>query len=204
MAGQKKNIIVGAARIFVGSADAEVPAPVTATSFGTTVDADPDWTDVGYTQEGVEVSYEPDFVDVEVDQELDAGRTFKSGIRVTFATTFAEATLENLLIVWGQTADSLVVTGTGETEIREIDMQSGELGQAPDERKLIAVGNGPEGALGFYNERTYSVHRALSTETSAHSLRRAEATVFPVTFRLLPLNGSYGKIRDRVRTAAWA
>lgn len=210
----KRNIIVGAARLFVtgsGFDAADLPAPVADTSYATTLAAftpgagEADITDVGYTQEGVEVSYEPDFGDVEVDQLLDSARTFKSGMRVTFATTFAEATLENLLIVWGQTADSLDVTGTGATEVRELDIQSGELGQAPNERTVIAVGNAPEGSNGFYGERTYTVYRALSTETSAHALRRAEATVFPVTFRLLPNDaGSYGKIRDRVRGTTWA
>ena len=39
----------------------------------------------------------PDFGEVEVDQLLDSAKIFKQGMQVTLNTTFAEATLENLL-----------------------------------------------------------------------------------------------------------
>lgn len=212
--GTKKNVIVGAALLFVGppltNSDVELatpivdeehrPIPEAATSYAVTLDGDTRFRNVGYTQEGVEVSYEPEFGDVEVDQVMDSVRTFKTGMRVTLNTTIAEATLENLILVWGQ-ADATITTGSGEAQVA---VQSGELGQAPLERSLFVVGNGTEGEFG-YNERTYVASRALSVESSSHSLRRAEATVFPVSFRLLPADdGDYGVIHDRDRTSTWA
>ena len=205
--GNKKNIIVGAARIYVGPSLDPVGAAATVTGLkatGTTAQADhmeatgqvnAGWRNVGFTQDGLEFATDPSFGEVEVDQLLDAARIFKDGMSVTLSTTFAEATLDNLLIAWGQSDDTLASSGGA----REIDVTSGELGEAPLERGLVAVGNGPEGANGQYTERTYFAYRVLSVEASTHSLARAEATTIPVSFRALPAdNGRYGSIRDRV------
>ena len=201
------NIIVGAARLFIGASDATEPAAVANTGYGTTVNAAAGWRDVGYTQDGLEISYSPEYGNVEVDQALDDIKLFKMRQTISLNTTFAEATLENLLVVWGQSAGSLTSSGTGDSLVKELVMVGGELGEAPQERKLIAVGNGTEkSGAGVYNERTYFASRALSIEESAHALRRNEATVLPVSFRLLPTDGTsnpYGRIRDRVRTASW-
>lgn len=201
--GNKKNIIVGAARIFIGPSLDPVGAAAAVTALkatGTTAQADhmdgqSGWRNVGFTQDGLEVATDPSFGEVEVDQLLDAARIFKDGMSVTLSTTFAEATLDNLLVAWGQADDSLTSSGPA----REIDIESGELGEAPLERGLVAVGNGPEVDGNKYSERTYFAYRVLSVEASTHSLARAEATTIPVTFRALPAdNGKYGSIRDRV------
>lgn len=152
--------------------------------------------DVGLTQEGVEVNYQPDFGEVEVDQYLDAGRLFKQKMTITVATTFAEATLENLVLVWDDDQNPV-----GTTE-KSIYLKPGELGDAPKERVLIFAGPAPAGAgsLGKAKQRVYVATRAVSMDASAHALRRNEATVFPVSFRLLPdttsSHSSYGKIVD--------
>lgn len=200
----KKNVIIGAAALWIGDFDATSPAAVVGTEYGTTVEADADWRDVGYTQEGLELAYNPEYVGVEVDQALDEVRLAKSSMRVMLNTTFAEATLENLLVVWAQDASTLATAGTGDTLISTLTVEGGALGESPLERQVIAVGNGPENATtGQYNERTYHVTRAVSVESSSFALRRAEATVFPVSFRILPASSAgapYGTIRDRVRT----
>ncbi len=202
----KKNIIVGAASLSLGpaaSADAEVngggaavaPDASGTTSYRTTLAGDADWTDVGYTMEGLTVGNDPSFTDVQVDQLLDAAKIFKDTMGFSVSTTLAEATLENLLIVWGQTEGSL--SSSGGTTL--FDIEGGALGDAPLERGLIAVGNGPEKTeSNDYSERTYWVYRVLSVEPAEHSLSRSEATGFPVTFRALPAdNARYGIIRDR-------
>lgn len=203
----KKNVIVGAANLWIGTAAATSgtkPAAVADTAYNTTLAASAGWRNVGYTQEGVELSYEPEYGEVEVDQLLDSARIHKSSQRVMLNTTFAEATLENLIVVWGQADTTLVSSSDAGGAYTELTIVGGELGAAPLERQLIAVGNGKEKAgSGFYNERTYHALRALSVDNSAHALRRNEATVFPVSFRLLPsddVNAPYGTIRDRVRT----
>lgn len=153
--------------------------------------------DVGLTSEGVAVNYQPDFGEVEVDQLLDAARLFKQKMTVNVSTTFAEATLENLVVVWD---DSQAPLGTTE---KSIYMKPGDLGDAPVERVLIFAGPAPAGSTGVVGaakQRVYVASRAVSMEASEHALRRNEATMFPVSFRLLPDTTSsfsaYGKIVD--------
>jgi len=198
----KKNIIVGAASIFVGpsgkSAAPTVADGVT-TPYRTLVAADANWRDVGYTQDGFEVSNDPSYTDVEVDQLMDSAKTFQDGMSVTLSTSFAEATLENLLVAWGQAASTL--TSTTNQKVWEID--GGSLGAPPLERGLIAVGPGPEKAgSNAYTERTYHAYRVLSVDSSSHTVARADAVVIPVTFRALPDdNGKYAVVRDRSNVA---
>lgn len=200
---KKENVIVGAASLLVGPAGeaayttpptdaADWRDPALATSLGT------GWRDVGYTQEGVEVSYEPDYGDVEVDQLLDSARIFKQSMRVTVGTTLAEATLENLLVVWGRPTTDLTGTAGAQT----LAIEGGALGEAPVERGLVVVGNsaegdGTNGTAGQYGVRVYRVFRAISVETTTQALRRNEPTVFAVSFRCLPNNaGRYGTVVD--------
>ena len=199
----KKNVIIGAASIFIGPAwdgNGASPAPAVSgtTSYRTTVAADANWRNVGYTQDGLAVATTPSYGEVAVDQLLDSVKIFKDGMSLTATTTFAEATLENLLVAWGQSG---AVSSTATDSL--IDIDGGQLGEAPLERGLIAVGNGPEkSGSNAYQERTYHLFRVLSVEGSSHSLARADATVIPVTFRALPAdNGKYGIIRDRSNVA---
>jgi hypothetical protein len=208
-----KNIIVGAAQFFVskkdsnttGAAPADFALPAAALSATGSITKGAGLTalegvyrNVGYTQEGVEVSYEPDYGDVEVDQLLDSARIFKQSMRVMVNTTFAEAVLENLLIVWGQSADTVDRTDAA-NPILTID--AGSLGDAPAERALVFVGPAPRSQ--GQKERVYHVSRAIQTESSSHALRRSEVTALPVSFRILPADAvsggksTYGTVRDR-------
>lgn len=216
MALTKKNIIVGAARVYLGpstSATASLatskPAFVAGTRYSTTLaGADgststgvatlvTNWFEVGYTQDGLEVATDPSWGEVEVDQLLDSAKIFKDGMSLNISTTFAEATLENMLIAWGQAASTVSSVAPFE---REAAIEGGTLGEFPLERGLIAVGNGVENASGnSYSERVYQAFRVISVESTSFSNSRAEATVIPVTFRALPAdNGRYGSVRERL------
>ena len=217
MALTKKNIIVGAARVYIGpstSATANLatskPAYVAGTRYSTTMaNADgsttsggnatlvTSWREVGYTQDGLEVATDPSWGEVEVDQLLDSAKIFKDGMSLNISTTFAEATLDNLLVAWGQAATTLSSVGVNENEL---SIEGGNLGEAPFERGLIAVGNAPEqAATNAYGERVYQAYRVLSVEATSINNARAEATTIPVTFRALPAdNGRYGSVRDRL------
>lgn len=204
----KLNIIVGAAQFWIGTAVAVKPAYVLATSYNTTLGATTGFRNVGYTQDGCELAYSPEYTGVEVDQLLDDAKLFKTRQTMSLNTTFAEATLENLLVVWGQSSTTLTSSGSGDNAVKDLVAVGGELGAAPTERQVIAVGNGPEkSGAGYYNERTYHASRAISVEESSHAMRRNEPTTLPVSFRLLPTDvatNPYGSIHDRVRTDAWA
>lgn len=218
--GNSTNIIVGAAQLFVsksgslkyitgtspaeysfdGAAGDDIPDFVAGTQFADTLtSASANWRNVGYTMNGLEVQFQPDFGEVQVDQLLDVARLYKQGMQVNMVTALAEGTLENLLVA--AAFDDADLTGTGSDE-ETLVLNSGTLGSVPLERALIAIGPGsgdPEATGAAKVERVYVAHRALSIESVTASAKRDEATMFEVSFRLLPANnGSYGKIVDRV------
>lgn len=219
--GNSKQIIVGAAQLFIslqgaleysqGSGSAAVynfsgsgsvssqPAFVSGTAYATTVAADTsNWSSVGYTSNGLELQFQPDFGEVQVDQLLDVARLFKQGMRVNMVTAFAEGTLENLVTAAGFASEDL----SGPANQRTLTLQSGNLGDVPMERAIIAVGPGtgdPDATGASAKERVYVANRVLSIESVNATAKRDAPTVFEVTFRLLPANnGSYGKLVDRV------
>ena len=183
-----------------------------------------DYNEVGFTSTGLEISYEPAYGEVMVDQLLDAARLFKQTLKVILKTELVEATLENLTLSWGQMDSYYVAQGgsvvqsttlasgtpvsaeTGAT----LNMAAGALGDAPVERTLIAVGNAPSTIKGTATtkrnkERVYVARRVVTIDTTAHGLKRDNATVFPVAFRCLPddsnssyAGAEYGVVIDRV------
>ena len=150
---------------------------------------------VGYTNNGLQITYNPSYGSVTVDQLLDSAKLFKETMEVMIATEFAEGTLENVLGVFGQSASTL----SGST----LGLAAGALGEAPVERQLVAVGQAPTTAASSKTERVYYARRVLSVQQSQFSLARNAASTFPVTFRLLPSGDSahagaeYGFIVDR-------
>jgi len=218
--GNSKQIIVGAAQVFVskkgaleystGSGSAavynftgsgsvsDIPAFVPGTPYATTVGGvTADWRNVGYTMNGLELQFTPDFGEVQVDQLLDTARFYKQGMQVSMVTAFAEGTLENLVVAVASKESDYVETGTQ----KSLFLSSGDLGEVPVERAMIAVGPGsgdPAATGANAIERVYVAHRALSIESVTASAKRDEPTMFEVSFRLLPAdNGSYGKVVDR-------
>ena len=209
--GSSSNIIVGAAALFthdgpIGYVDEtgkvtntqaalDLPAlTASATSYKETLSNDADYTNIGYTSNGLELAFQPDFGDVAVDQLLDVARLFKQGMTVNLNTSFAEATLENLLVAIAGKNTDLPVAASG---LQTLNMSAGDIGDVPLERGLVAVGPGSGSALDP-KERIYVAYRALSIENVSVSAKRDEASMFEVSFRLLPNDdASYGKIVDR-------
>jgi hypothetical protein len=209
--GSSSNIIVGAAALFTHDAGpigyvaltgaitdtqaaSDLPAfTASTTSYRDTLSNDNAFTNVGYTSNGLELAFQPDFGEVAVDQLLDVARLFKQGMTVNLNTAFAEATLENLLVaIAGDDAD--LTTDDG---VSTLKMSAGDIGDVPLERGLVAVGPGSGSNLDP-KERIYVAYRALSIENVTVAAKRDEASMFEVSFRLLPNdNASYGKIVDR-------
>jgi len=207
--GTSTNIIVGAAALFVADANLNtttnaIPSFVSTESYKSTLSSDPDFTNVGYTMNGIELQFQPDFGEVQVDQILDVAKLYKQGMQVNLATAFAEATLENLLLATaGQDSD---LTGNKATSNgRALQLSAGDIGECPVERGIVAVGPGTGDCEDSGNvERVYVAYRALSIENVTVSAKRDEASMFEVSFRLLPddLTATYGKIVDRTHTAS--
>jgi len=209
--GNDKQIIVGAAALFTYEpatgdsflTDADLPDLVEDVSIKETLSdsvTGADFRNVGYTSNGLEIQFQPDFGEVKVDQLLDVAKLYKQGMKVNLKTTFAEATLENLLFsLAGKNAD-LDTPGTGKYAGQDVlNLSAGDIGECPVERGLVAVGPGTgDCAAGNSIERIYVAYRALSIESVNVSAKRDAATEFEVSFRLLPNgNASYGKIVDR-------
>ena len=228
-----KNIIVGASPLFINQAayngdsnldptkGTDKAAFSTSESYTTTLNAAPTkWRNVGYTNNGLQITYNPTYGNVTVDQLLDTAKLFKESMEVMLATEMAEGTLENLLVVFGQPGgaagiteasgfdgdDTLTTAQPTSTTPQVLGLAAGALLQAPVERQLIAVGPAPDYNTTSFgkNERVYYARRVLSVQQSQFSLARNTPTTFPVTFRLLPSGDAayagqeYGKIIDRV------
>ena len=219
--GSSANIIVGAAALFTYDggtlSDADLPDVVEDVTFKDTLQDDATFRNVGYTMNGLEIVFQPDFGEVQVDQLLDVAKLYKQGMQVNLNTAFAEATLENLLFaIAGNSADldedATAVDGDGapinakwdwaESPLANsvLSLNSGNIGECPVERGLVAVGPGTGNCADSESiERIYVAYRALSIENVTVSAKRDEATMFEVSFRLLPNDdGTYGKIVDRV------
>ena len=205
--GTSTNIIVGAAALFVADSTltpSTLEPFVGNESFKDTLSDDSDYTNVGYTMNGLEMQFQPDFGEVQVDQILDVAKLYKQGMQVNLATAFAEATLENLLLALAYNDNQLSGTKNSSNG-QALNLSAGEIGECPVERGIVAVGPGTGDCEdSAYVERVYTAYRALSIENVTVSAKRDEASMFEVSFRLLPedSSGSYGKIVDRTWTPA--
>ena len=210
-AGEAKQIIVGAAALFVKDTPGDLtvtdlPGFVAGEGYATTLTG-PTFRNVGFTTNGLELQFQPDFGEVQVDQLLDVAKLYKQGMQVNLRTAFAEATLKNLLVaIAGLESDLSTgtstkpgVAGAGGAVTTTLDLSSGRLGECPVERGLVAVGPGTGDCTAANGkERIYVAFRALSMDTVTVSAKRDSASTFEVSFRLLPNgSGSYGRIVDR-------
>ena len=161
-----KNILVGASPLFLSTKDITTsgyvenmepgsaagvafenetstgtPAVKTAgKSYTETLNADATnkFRNVGYTNNGLQITYNPSYGSVTVDQLLDTAKLFKESMEVMIATEMAEGTLENILAVFGQGTSTLTESGSLATAKRTLGLEAGALGQAPNERQLVA------------------------------------------------------------------
>jgi hypothetical protein len=194
MAVTTSNIVVGEATVKTGISNITM----------TNSDFD-SLTDVGATQGGLEISWEPDMVDIEIDQYGDAAKVIQSKVKVMVKTTLAEGTLNNLATAWsydntnGGEAIKANLAGSGANTKTFL---FGAQGVYPFEYALQVTGNAPGSTASVTKTRKFNTKRAVSMTTSMISMKRAEATVFEVSFRILPVtedtNYEYGKIIDQI------
>lgn len=193
MAVNVANIVVGEATIKLGpSANA------------TSIAAMDNFADVGATQNGVEISWEPDIVDIEIDQYGDAAKLIQSKVKVMVKTTLAEATLNNLAIAWNyddETGGDDIKANLAGSGANTNTFLFGSQNVYPREKGLVIIGSAPGSSAAAIKTRSYYTKRAVSMESSMISMKRAEATMFAVGFRILPktedTNYEYGKIIDQ-------
>jgi len=192
MAVSVSNIVVGEAVVKTGASNTTM----------TNADFD-SLTDVGATNGGVEISWEPDMVDIEIDQYGDAAKVIQSKVKVMVKTTLAEATLNNLATAWSYdnaTGGADILNNNDGSNTRTLLF--GTQSVYPFEYALQIVGNAPGSTASVTKTRKFNTKRAVSFTSSMLSMKRAEATMFEVSFRILPVTADagyeYGKIIDQV------
>jgi hypothetical protein len=185
------NIVVGEAEVKIGASNTTM----------TNSDFD-SLTSVGGTQGGVEISWEPDMVDIEVDQYGDAAKVIQSKVKVMVKTTLAEATLNNLALAWSydNAAGGVDVISNNDGANTKTFL-FGVQNVYPYEKAIQILGNAVGSDAATTKTRKFNTKRAISMESSTISMKRAEATVFAVSFRILPVSSDvgyeYGKIIDQ-------
>ena len=192
MAVTTANIVVGEAAVKVGASNITM----------TNSDFDA-LNDIGATQGGVEISWEPDMVDIEIDQYGDAAKVIQSKVKVMVKTTLAEGTLNNLATAWSYDnttgGDDIKANNDG---ANTKTLLFGSQSVYPFEYALQVTGYAPGSTASVTKTRKFNTKRAVSMTTSMLSMKRAEASVFEVSFRVLPVVGDtgyeYGKIIDQI------
>lgn len=190
MAVNVSNIVVGEATLKLGDS-------ANATSI-VAMDA---FSDLGATQNGVEISWTPDMVDIEIDQYGDAARIVQSKVKVTVKTTLAEATLNNLALAWNYDSVGTDAVKANNDGANTKTFLFGAQTVFPYEKAIVITGTAPNSAAGGIKTRKFYTKRAISMEATNVTMKRAEATVFAVGFRILPkvedAGYEYGKIIDQ-------
>jgi hypothetical protein len=160
-------------------------------------------TDVGATTGGVEISWEPDMVDIEIDQYGDAAKVIQSKVKVMVKTTLSEGTLNNLATAWSY--DNVTGGADIKSNLDGANTKSflfGSQSVYPFEYALQIVGNAPGSTASVTKTRKFNTKRAVSFASSMISMKRSEATVFEISFRVLPVTEDagyeYGKIIDQI------
>jgi len=160
-------------------------------------------TNVGATTGGVEISWEPDMVDIEIDQYGDAAKVIQSKVKVMVKTTLAEGTLNNLATAWSY--DNVTGGADIKSNLDGANTKSflfGSQSVYPFEYALQIVGNAPGSTASVTKTRKFNTKRAVSFASSMISMKRSEATVFEISFRVLPVTEDsgyeYGKIIDQI------
>ena len=190
MAVNVSNIIVGEATIKLGT-----------NANATNIAAMNNFADIGATQNGLEISWEPDMVDIEIDQFGDAAKVIQSKVKVMVKTTLAEGTLNNLATAWNYdstTGGSDILANNDGANTKTFLF--GAQGVIPFEKALVVTGTAPGSTASDTLTRSFYTKRAISMESSTIAMKRAEATMFTVGFRILPtvadVGYEYGKIID--------
>lgn len=147
-----------------------------------------DGVSVGYTSGGVTLAMTSDKMDKEVDQSYAPIGIHKVKESFEIRTSLAEATLENLKLVWEQSQN--IQPGTGTKTL------AWGINPNVQEHTLEFHGKSPDGY-----DRKFSVYKAVVWEVGEMEHQKDALTILPITFRVLPdvekgAGLEYGEIVD--------
>ncbi len=116
MATEPYEIMTGVGRLYIADVGTAFPAVTATPGAG--------WRDLGLTQDGVTVTMEQEIEQIFVDQENGPVKEGRTQETMMIATALAEATLENLADILGQTVTT-VAPGAGTIGTKEVLLRRG-------------------------------------------------------------------------------
>lgn len=166
--GTSANILTGPVQLFQGAAEA-AEAAIT--------------TEIGYTEDGLQISYNETVQDFDVDEEIFPVAAVRTGVEMTLSFQIAEATLENFLFAYGLPASAyddvtktLTINPTSTVEFASIK----------------ATGKAPSGGT-----RTYVFPKVSVRGQRQSAIRKGQKILIPVELRVYkPATGAPATFKD--------
>lgn len=176
------NLILGPATLYIGTfGNATDPGSA---SVNATPQVSAGWRDAGGTQDGVTLNIDQSYTMLTVDQVVDQAGARLTNRTITVATSFAEATVQNL-------QDALnggtVTTGAS---VDQYDPANDVSATQPAYRVLLFDGWGPSQL-----RRRVAVKKVLSTAAVGIAYKKDTQTLIPVTFTAFYVDASNGPFK---------
>lgn len=137
-----------------------------------------DGVDVGAISGGLSVAKSTDVYAVEVDNVRAAVKHVPVKENFSVKTNLAEATLENIKLVWNIPTTKLDLSPA---EVNALKTLTIGLSTGIVEHTLEVTGVAPDGRT-----RVYRTYRAIAVRASEHAYLRTKETLIPVEFDILP------------------
>jgi hypothetical protein len=169
------EVIMGAGRLYLGDFSLTGANEPTLEAINATPQSSA-WTDVGFTSDGVTLTWNQTFSNMTVDQVADPVGAKMTERVLTVATNFAQATLDNLKYALNTGA---ITTGSGYKYL-DPEYDGDEL--QPPYRALLFDGYAPATSAGVVKRRRVLVRKVLSTESVGVPYQKENMTLVPVTF----------------------
>lgn len=163
------NLIAGAGDLYTAPFGSTEPASTLVALQG--APASP-WSDVGGTQDGVNMTIAQEFFELEVDQIVDSPGRRLTKRDFSLQANMAEPTLDNLAL--GMNASAGVTAGTG---LHTLEPTTDTSAQQPEYCALLFDGYAPEQL-----RRRVIGRRMLSTDNIEFAYKKGEQTIFTVTW----------------------
>lgn len=170
MAVTTANLAMGPGALYVGDFGATEPAD---TAIAIAAAPSTGWTDVGGTMGGMTFTVTQQYKELEVDQLVETPERRVTKREVSFKTSLAEVTFDNLIIAIGSGTKTLGTSGAPDTFVPS-QVNSGS---APSYKAIIFDGYGGAGL-----RRRVLIRKVLSTENVDVVASKDGQATYPVTF----------------------
>lgn len=191
--GDVTNILVGPGELYLASLGTAVPDEDDNVLVWT------GWTNMGYTDGGIEIEYTPEIADHFVDQETGPVKSTLTSEQFIIRAPLAESTLANLNKAISASSLTTEAPGSGQTGKDILVVGTGAL----TEWALGFEANSPESQEdGTQGWRLLLVWRVLSVSAIGQAYRKGEKTLFNAEFRA-QVDSSKSKGERMFRLVDW-